>query len=439
MAVCRYWTASYFLPRKLIKEIERILKTFLRGGARKAKVSWSLLCLPKEKGGLSVYDLKAVNDAYLMKNLWNVCTNKEDLWVKWIHTVILKDKAMWETKAKATDSWLWRKTLGVRDKFKDCIGKNLCNGEETSFWHDPWHPWSILSLKHPELVRKLPINPKAKVSNVLNRGTWTLPFGRGWNSQVATFYQVCKSIPLIRGNDQWTWKPHKTFSVKNATLALQQPRANVDWYEIVWCKHFLPRCAIITWLACWKRMSTLDKLFLWGLAQSNICLLCHRLSEDQEHLFFLCPFLGKMWSYIMNSLSCVGWDCTWSHTLDWLKHTTSWKSKFQKDVTRLSFSIAVYHIWKERNNRLHNNIHRDHKVLMHDIMQSICYDVGTWKRYKMSQFNWELSLTLGLSSRIFSPTLTLIVGIFFVQIILTVLDVTSIWPLKSKSRTSCYT
>lgn len=104
MAVCRYWTASYFLPRKLIKEIERILKTFLWGGARKAKVSWSILCLPKEKGGLSVYDLKAVNDAYLMKNLWNVCTYKEDLWVKWIHTVILKDKAMWETKAKATDS-----------------------------------------------------------------------------------------------------------------------------------------------------------------------------------------------------------------------------------------------------------------------------------------------------------------------------------------------
>lgn len=28
-AMCRYWTASYFLPRKIIRTIEKMLKNFL--------------------------------------------------------------------------------------------------------------------------------------------------------------------------------------------------------------------------------------------------------------------------------------------------------------------------------------------------------------------------------------------------------------------------
>lgn len=115
MAMCRYWTDSYFLPRKLIKEIEKILKGFLWGGKRKAKVSWSLICKPKEKGGLDVYDIGAVNDAYIMKNLWNVCTRKEELWVKCVHSVILKGQTIYEVRAKSSDSWLWKKFLNVRD------------------------------------------------------------------------------------------------------------------------------------------------------------------------------------------------------------------------------------------------------------------------------------------------------------------------------------
>lgn len=36
-AICRYWTASLFLPRNIIKKIERILKGFLWENTRKAK------------------------------------------------------------------------------------------------------------------------------------------------------------------------------------------------------------------------------------------------------------------------------------------------------------------------------------------------------------------------------------------------------------------
>lgn len=68
-AIVRYWTASLLLPRKTIKEIEKILKGFLWGTTRKAKIKWSTVCQPKGSGGLGINDLNLMNDAYIMKNL----------------------------------------------------------------------------------------------------------------------------------------------------------------------------------------------------------------------------------------------------------------------------------------------------------------------------------------------------------------------------------
>lgn len=76
IAICRYWTASLFLPRKTIKEIERILKGFLWGSTRKAKIKWSTICQPKEKGGIEINDIALMNNGYIMKNLWDICQKK---------------------------------------------------------------------------------------------------------------------------------------------------------------------------------------------------------------------------------------------------------------------------------------------------------------------------------------------------------------------------
>lgn len=71
-------------------------------------MKWKDVCLPKECGGLGIHDLKALDLAYLMKSIWFICENKESLWVKWVHTVILKGSSICEAKAKPSDSWLWK-------------------------------------------------------------------------------------------------------------------------------------------------------------------------------------------------------------------------------------------------------------------------------------------------------------------------------------------
>lgn len=50
LAMVRYWTAAFFLPRKVVKDIECLLRTFLWGSSHKAKIKWLDICKPKDGG-----------------------------------------------------------------------------------------------------------------------------------------------------------------------------------------------------------------------------------------------------------------------------------------------------------------------------------------------------------------------------------------------------
>lgn len=40
---------------------------------------------------------------------------KESLCVKWVNTMILGKKSIWEAKVRPSDSWMWKKTLWIKD------------------------------------------------------------------------------------------------------------------------------------------------------------------------------------------------------------------------------------------------------------------------------------------------------------------------------------
>lgn len=114
----RYWTTAYFLPRKVLREIESLLRTFLWGSPKKAKIKWSNLYRPKEAGGLRLPNLSQLNNGYLMKQVWSICEGKESLWVKWVHTVILKSKSLWKVLPRQHDSWIRKRLLWIRDQYE---------------------------------------------------------------------------------------------------------------------------------------------------------------------------------------------------------------------------------------------------------------------------------------------------------------------------------
>nr|GFA83645.1 hypothetical protein [Tanacetum cinerariifolium] len=89
-----YWASVLAIPKGIILDIHQLIRGFLwcngeykRG---KAKVTWSDICLSKSEGGLGLRSLEIFNMALMSTHIWNIVSNKESIWVRWIHTYKLR-------------------------------------------------------------------------------------------------------------------------------------------------------------------------------------------------------------------------------------------------------------------------------------------------------------------------------------------------------------
>nr|GEU86074.1 hypothetical protein [Tanacetum cinerariifolium] len=117
-----YWASVLTISKGIILDIHRLIRGFLwcngeykRG---KAKVAWSDICLPKSEDGLGLRSLEIFNMALMTTHIWNIVSNKELLWVRWIYTYKL-----------IVPPFFWA---------------NLGNGRNTSIWFDNWCSYCLL-------------------------------------------------------------------------------------------------------------------------------------------------------------------------------------------------------------------------------------------------------------------------------------------------------
>lgn len=110
-----------------------------------------------------------------------------------------KRKIHLEETPKPSNSWLWMKSLHVRDKYAHCIGRVIRSGATSPFWNDPWHPWKVLRINHPELKRKLPILEDVRVALMIQENEWRISDGRGWDNQAIESTKFAKVFRKARG------------------------------------------------------------------------------------------------------------------------------------------------------------------------------------------------------------------------------------------------
>ncbi|XP_009791749.1 uncharacterized protein [Nicotiana sylvestris] len=78
--------AIFVLPKKVMKAIEAICKTFLMTCtatiSKKALVAWEKVCRPIAAAGLNILDIKIWNKAAIIKHLWDITRKKDCLWLR---------------------------------------------------------------------------------------------------------------------------------------------------------------------------------------------------------------------------------------------------------------------------------------------------------------------------------------------------------------------
>ena len=81
-------------------------------------VNQNQVCRPKKQGGLGFRDIKKWNTAAVGNLVWHIGTNKDDLWVKWMHTIYMKQQNWWDYTAPPGASWVVRKLCKVTEELK---------------------------------------------------------------------------------------------------------------------------------------------------------------------------------------------------------------------------------------------------------------------------------------------------------------------------------
>ena len=381
-SIHQYWCSLFIIPKYTIYKIEQTFSRFLWArnieSTHRAKISWKSVCLPKEEGGLGLRRIKDSNDANVMKHIWNLFYRKDSLWVAWVRRLYLRRGSFWCAKTPSICSWSWRKILQLKDKIRPFIKHKVCNGKGTFLWHDFWiSVGPLVSYYGDRIVYDSAIRSNAQVAEVIEEGRWNWPLAN--SVDLIDIKNRCVNYQLdVTREDiiSWTLGPSGVFSVNSAWNHFRPKMAVTSWHHSIWFPQAIRRHAFIAWLTVQDRLTTQDKLLKWGLTNSISCVFCRSNVEDRNHLFFGCQFTAGIWLRILRLCGNIRSPRCWENEFLWISATKG--KSFSAIIKRIAWGATIYHLWRQRNSRVFENIFSPADAIFH----LICNDV----RLRISSF-----------------------------------------------------
>ncbi|XP_062103617.1 uncharacterized protein LOC133814705 [Humulus lupulus] len=144
-------------------------------------IAWEQICKPKRAGGLGFKDFSVWNIATIGKYIWAIAEKKDNLWVKWVHDVYIRDKDWWDYVAPLQSSWYWKKIVKLKDQFKNLSSlQMLTNGYQirkgyqmlcpiTDHVHWCKEVWGRLNIPKHSFILWLSVQNRLKTKERLQR------------------------------------------------------------------------------------------------------------------------------------------------------------------------------------------------------------------------------------------------------------------------------
>lgn len=258
-------------------------------------VPWEIVQLPKAMGGLSIGNILHKNIAMLSKWFWRLLQGPTPLWRH-----VICDKYRYPSSLSILEleipksSGPWRKICAailqqadVKEIISKGIRKNIGNGSQTRFWHEPWLAPSPLKKEFPRLF-SISIDPNASVAahgfwEEMN-WIWTFSWKRAlrpqdWVEKARLEEMLLQVCPSQQAQDRTMWAYNKagTFSTKSVTMELDKirPPSHQDAIRGIWRGLVPHRIEVFVWLALLGKINTRSKLASLGIIpiENNFCPL----------------------------------------------------------------------------------------------------------------------------------------------------------------------
>jgi hypothetical protein len=212
--------------------------------------AWSMVCKPKDKGGLGVLNLELQNKALLLKQLHKFYMKADTPWVKLIWS--LYGNSVPHAKSKRGSFW-WRDIFSLVDDYRAVTKVSVGDGSSVLFWKDFWVEGQLLCDKFPRLFSFATDEDTSVAAMHGSENLFThfvLPLSIEAYSELQEITDILQAIPFQQNSlDQrsfvWggmNYAPSKFYKFLFAGLP-SDPLA-----KAIWKSKMLPKLKVFAWL-----------------------------------------------------------------------------------------------------------------------------------------------------------------------------------------------
>ncbi|PWA78157.1 reverse transcriptase domain, Reverse transcriptase zinc-binding domain protein [Artemisia annua] len=203
-------------------------------------------------------------------------------------------------------AWGWRKMLQIHPTIRKFYLYKIGNGTNISAWFDNWSTNSpLMDSITARDINRAGFNMSSRLVDFIINNAWNWPIN--WATRYPNIYNA--TVLTLNNNtlDILVWRDRlgieRPFSVGVAWEDLRPRGDSIEWTNVVWFAHYIPRHAFHLWLVIQRKLKTQDRLRQWDVSPStnlnlSRCPLCDTVPDSHEHLFFECIFSSPVWMFV---------------------------------------------------------------------------------------------------------------------------------------------
>ncbi|GJR87316.1 RNA-directed DNA polymerase, eukaryota [Tanacetum coccineum] len=407
------------VPSSVLQRLESIRSRFFKGhdlGSNKASwVKWSNVLTSKEKGGLGVSSLYALNRGLLFKWVWKFYAQKTSLWarvIKAIHGVDGKVGKAINSGASSCWTSIVREVEVLKQQgvnFFEYLQLNMGNGESTTFWEDRWLEGSVLKDIFPRLY-VLETNKKVSVGDKLKDFRLDSSFhrkARGGIEQVQykELSDMVNSISLTPKNDRYVWSLSNSGDVSVASFpkVIDENRYTGGRSRTRWVKYVPIKVNVTAWkikmnalptrLNISRRVDNSEFKLIVGHPNGTLAKITHvgNLKLNNDVVLFdvlvlpeYCVSLLSVHKLIKDSKLSVGFDETKCYVWDLIKEI----------VLRTRSESSGLYVFDKEYNKFATNNNSPYKVVSREGFSYFLTMVDDFSRLPSSVLNGKSHFSL---------------------------------------------